>query len=541
MNIDEKEREWTREGSIPVETENPGAGSAGSTGENTRHAKTGEYVEPDYHAYDYRKEVSKSQKAIIIGIFAMAFFCIVGTFAIDTYERFFKKDPPETFELTEDILNDIWSDANNPYADPDTTGRASVSVITDQPQKEEWEDTGDGFLTKNTDVKVEAVYSELPKDADANILSLLGKDDNFVYSPYSCFSTFALYNELFDPALSLEQRETIRNMIGNPQNYIQKLSQKLSDAAETLPTPTPSASDSHAVPDNDICKSVNRIWINNAYKESVSEMTSNAPENLKALFYFMDMEDEELATLEKDLYVSDATDGFIDHTPTRLNNKTLIDFMNILYFHGKWDTSVDFEYTSKEKPFANADGSKKDVAMLKTTSRTTYYETDDAYGYHLLYALADDGTEYQMCVILPKEPDADLGKINMEAFLPNGSAEGNSVDVIYFYMPEFSMESTWEMKNGTPAWEAYSLPSLALSVGDLGFTPEFTQVAKIKVDKEGTTAAAVSELQMTVATAVDIEPKLKKKLIFNCNRPFLFYVYDATNGSVLFAGQVKHL
>lgn len=55
-------------------------------------------------------------------------------------------------------------------------------------------------------------------------------------------------------------------------------------------------------------------------------------------------------------------------------------------------------------------------------------------------------------------------------------------------------------------------------------------VAKIKVDEEGSTAAAATVL-FSFRSARPVEPTK-----FECNHPFLFLIYDHTSKAILFTG-----
>ena len=57
------------------------------------------------------------------------------------------------------------------------------------------------------------------------------------------------------------------------------------------------------------------------------------------------------------------------------------------------------------------------------------------------------------------------------------------------------------------------------------------QLAKIEVDEEGTTAAAVTSVTGATTTSIGPDP-------ININRPFVYVLRDRTTGTVLFTGRV---
>ena len=59
------------------------------------------------------------------------------------------------------------------------------------------------------------------------------------------------------------------------------------------------------------------------------------------------------------------------------------------------------------------------------------------------------------------------------------------------------------------------------------------QVAKIKLDEEGTEAAAVTVIGLEKATAVGPEPQ---PIAFHANHPFLYVISERQTGAVFFIG-----
>ena len=57
------------------------------------------------------------------------------------------------------------------------------------------------------------------------------------------------------------------------------------------------------------------------------------------------------------------------------------------------------------------------------------------------------------------------------------------------------------------------------------------QLAKIEVDEEGTTAAAVTSVAGATTTSITPDP-------VNINRPFVYLLRDRITGTVLFTGRV---
>jgi serpin B len=62
-------------------------------------------------------------------------------------------------------------------------------------------------------------------------------------------------------------------------------------------------------------------------------------------------------------------------------------------------------------------------------------------------------------------------------------------------------------------------------------------IADIKVDEEGTEAAAATGL-VVIPTSAEAPPR--DLVVFNADHPFLFFVRDDASGAVLFAGRLTN-
>ena len=61
------------------------------------------------------------------------------------------------------------------------------------------------------------------------------------------------------------------------------------------------------------------------------------------------------------------------------------------------------------------------------------------------------------------------------------------------------------------------------------------QVARIKLNEEGTEAAAVTVIGSYGTTSVD--PKEPERVNFHATRPFLYVISEESTGAVFFVGQ----
>ncbi|MBR1568045.1 MAG: hypothetical protein IJ648_03705 [Lachnospiraceae bacterium] len=315
-------------------------------------------------------------------------------------------------------------------------------------------------------------------------------EGNCIFSPESMNIAFDMYGYLLEP----ENQKTIKDYLGN-RSY--------TDYSST-----------------DVFKITSRLWIN-------SNKEFHLPENSKlenGIAYYIDMSDPKV-TDEKNQYVSEQTNGFIPSTPTEFNPDVVFDAMNILYFKDTWkdgDKWLDGEATS----FTNEDGTISDVYMMHD-SADSYLQSSNAHGYIMQY---ENGFQYM--VILPDD-GTELSDVDINAFIRR------DVDTVindcYLEMPEFEIESTYEL-----GLQDFDLPVTQLSKNVYDYEteePKITQVAKIRVDHEGTEAAAVTEIMVEDCAEISVE----EPYYITCNRPFIYVIQDTENDDVAFIGVVREL
>ncbi|WP_373727517.1 serpin family protein [Bacteroides heparinolyticus] len=212
--------------------------------------------------------------------------------------------------------------------------------------------------------------------------------------------------------------------------------------------------------------------------------------------------------------------------------------LNALYFKGNWTSRFSKADTAPEQ-FTNGDGSKSTVQMMNMN------EGHFNYGKNEYFSIAEFpyGNEaFSMAVLLPAE-----GK-SLEECLPQLTKghwqewsiylSGATLDV---KLPRFELKYNKELKadmmamgmkdafNGIVA-DFSKMSASALFVGLL------KQCAYVKVDEEGTEAAAVTVAEMLKTS---IGPDVAHP--FHVNRPFVFLIKEKSTGVILFMGKVTKL
>jgi serpin B len=247
-------------------------------------------------------------------------------------------------------------------------------------------------------------------------------------------------------------------------------------------------------------------------------------------------------------WVAKKTNNMIPEYDSIANNDTVTDILNAVSLKAKWANLFEAQNTHKGV-FKNCDGTSSNVDLMTQLMRhaVRYYEDSKYRGIELPYTL-DSGynTVLAMYIVIPQSGTGMLDSWSKEsveyreAFLESiRKAEPTSVKVT---MPKFEMEASMDLKA--------VLKSLGLSVSftnEARFTKmidnEFLKVdaakhqAKIKVDEEGTEAAAVTEITMVKATGM-LEDSY---ITFNCNVPFVYTISLTSDGTSLFMGSVGKL
>ena len=226
-------------------------------------------------------------------------------------------------------------------------------------------------------------------------------------------------------------------------------------------------------------------------------------------------------------WANDHTEGMI---PEVLNEasfhpEAVSYLLNALYFKGMWSSPFKKEMTTNE-----SFGGGKEVPMMHKMGQDFQYTENDLYQ---AIRLPYGNGAYQMTVFLPRE-DKTIGEV-LETL--NGSNW------------QFDSLPT-EVDLKLPRFETDTYQPLVKEMSELGMPSAFTllaefpwfcnrsvyisnmfQVAKIKLDEEGTEAAAVTVIGYD-STAMPDEPKR-----FHANRPFLYIISEQSTGAIFFIGQ----
>lgn len=231
-------------------------------------------------------------------------------------------------------------------------------------------------------------------------------------------------------------------------------------------------------------------------------------------------------------WVSDNTDGMIKKIINSTDRQTCAYILNATLFDGKWTNKFDSSNVRQEK-FKLFTGKKVKTKMMYD-SENRYYENDYALAFEKTY---EKDKKYSFIGILPKaKGQFKLENLNIPQLITQ-----KKKGYIQIAIPKF--EYKWK-RNIVPSMIDTGMvgifnafvpalnPMFITSDATNKYVNEIIHSAAIKVDTEGTKAAAVTST--TVKNSVSIMPK--KKIVLN--RPFAYLIRNNKTGEILFVGKV---
>lgn len=291
-----------------------------------------------------------------------------------------------------------------------------------------------------------------------------------------------------------------------------------------------------------VLKIGNSIWVDNGI---LPEMSSKAyqvlDESAKVLgadIYHLPLTDP--ATVEKaNSWISDRTDGMIREMPIKPEDDTAMMLFNTLYFDKHWDRKVSDEeiYPSEFYIGENEDPVKIDKIHYEMED-WPYIRTDHAVASRVLY---EDGS---FVIFIKPDSGQDLNTVMTEdlslaikSFTPAEDGASLGYATVAFGIPLFDYE--------------VKLEQLEKVVSDLGVTSVFSggsfseidpslyvssiaQDCRIIMDREGTKAAAVTQIEVRAESVMEPEEIIDMNLDHEYG-----YVIMSKDRIPLFIGAVR--
>ena len=276
------------------------------------------------------------------------------------------------------------------------------------------------------------------------------------------------------------------------------------------------------------------------YKHDLT-LNTKAIDNIKDAFHVtvnaVDFSDANIKNVI-DEEVCKGTHGLIDHLDTDIDAAMLALIVDILYFKGAWEYEFD-EYNTKDRMFYGTKGKAK-VPTMQSEGRMDYAETSVYQAVRLPYMCESvNHKEFAMRIYLPKNKYGISDVLN---FIQNEDYElYTEREEVKLSLPKFEVANNIDVKNLlsrmglTCVLESYDIiPQCikGLQISDIA------QQVKIKVDEQGTEAAAVTFMAVTGCCPPEIEPTPK---VMRVNKPFLFEIVEETTNTILFSGVINNI
>lgn len=236
--------------------------------------------------------------------------------------------------------------------------------------------------------------------------------------------------------------------------------------------------------------------------------------------------------------VCKATHGLIEHLDTQIDESVLALLVDVLYFKGTWEKEFD-DYDTNDRVFYGTKGKQK-VPTMRYTRFLDYAETPTCQAVSLPYTCESVNRKgFAMRIFVPKTKHtiADI----LEDMWNNEYEFHTEREEVNLSLPRFEVENKVDVKsvlsNMGLACILESNDIIPDCIKDLQIS-DIAQQVKIKVDENGTEAAAVTFDVMAAGCPNFERPKPK---VMKVNKPFLFEIVEESTNMILFSGVINNI
>lgn len=236
------------------------------------------------------------------------------------------------------------------------------------------------------------------------------------------------------------------------------------------------------------------------------------------------------------------TEGMVPQIVESLDPSTAMVLMNAVFFKATWSEKFD-EADTRDGFFTREDGSSITLPMMQRKALIQYSENDVYRTIYLPYGGKADNLNngFDMAVLLPKDGktvEDIVNSLTQESWYKNRWEQRSNV-IADIKIPRFSTQSDMTL-NGVLS--SMGAPLMFTDKADFSlmakknaneslFVSLLKQKAAVDVSEEGTKLSAV-----TVAMMVGANDASYPNVDFNCNRPFVYVVQEASSGAIFFIG-----
>ena len=416
---------------------------------------------------------------------------------------------------------------------------ALSSLMLSCSSSDETEDLGDAktvvnMLSNPVPINLtpeQQVFANDNNQFTLNFLKTMNETDlsgkSFIYSPLSITYVLGMVN---DAATGQTERE-LEQTLGFHEGGIQAVNDYCKKLIDGLPKV-----------DSDVTLNIaNAIFLNKNYtlkSQFEQDMQTYYDAKAEALDFF------DPSTLDHiNGWCNEKTKGMIPSILEEVDPCMVSYLLNAIYFKADWTSKFD-EKNTKEEAFTTENGTTR-VPMMHQNVLIQYIKNDTYSAIEMPYG---NGL-WRMNVMLPEEGKSIDDVIDcLKEDYENRSYRAHEVDL---KLPRYETESDTDKAGG--------LINLMQKMGiQLAFNQNLSEIpnmatrneqpvnlyieimrqkAKIKVNEEGSEAAAVTVAGMTEYSAGPNTIIEYPKATFHANRPFVYVIREASSGVILFVGK----
>lgn len=421
----------------------------------------------------------------------------------------------------------------------------SVGVLSCSSSEEMSEDLGEAkrvvdMLEKTQPIELTQEQKQFATDNNRftlNFLKAVNEADrrgkSFIYSPLSITYVLGMVN---DAAVGETERE-LEQTLGFHEGGIQAVNDYCKNLIDNLPK----------VDEKVTLDIANALFVNKNKATLKTQFQQDMQTYYDAKAEALDFKSP--ATLDHiNDWCKEKTNGMIPTILDEVNPDVVTYLLNAIYFKADWASKFDTKNT-KTETFTTNKG-KTQLPMMHQNVLISYLKNDTYSAVIIPYGSG----LWNMTVLLPEEgktTDDVISEVTNSYILNNpgwcdaggNTFQGYEVDL---KLPRFETASDTD--------EAGGLIPLMKKMGiRLAFDTDFAEIpnmcekenvyismmrqkAKVKVNEEGSEAAAVTIAGANLSTAVCPTPSYPKTE-FHANRPFVYVIREASSGVILFVGK----
>ena len=280
------------------------------------------------------------------------------------------------------------------------------------------------------------------------------------------------------------------------------------------------------------------IWIDKNINLN-SEFENKILENYNAEVCKEKFNDKTVKKINK--WVDKNTNGMIPEIINELSPEDIIILINALAFEGEWEEPYE-DHQVEYGLFSNYDKTLSDVSFL-TSDVNNYVSNGEACGFFREYS----GYEYGFFALLPeKDVPVDDFVENLSGAKFDDFFQNISYDyVVHTKIPKFEIEYGENLSGPInnmglkSAFEPDADFSLMTDEKENGiYISDIIHKTYMKVDENGTKAAAVTAVKTESAMENPEEPEYKEVIL---NRPFVYGIIDLETMMPVFTGVMNNI